>query len=120
MHEVRRRQLFHVDRVVDEHGCIPVNEGLEDSIIVWKETHIGINQLVCFCRIGDSIRAQVIVNCFNSLADRRSLKVILFDISKARCLIDWLLIFSTDSLVTEMALSELILECFDNCLGILR
>ena len=93
---------------MNQHGRIPVNEGLEDAIIVRKEANIGINQLVCFCRISDSIRAHVIVNCLNSLTDSRSLKVILFDICKARCLIDWLLIFTSNS--PKMTISELILE----------
>ena len=73
MHEIGSRQLFHVDGVVNEHGRIPVNEGLEDTVIVRKEANVGINQLICFCRVRDSICGQVIVNCLNSLADRRSL-----------------------------------------------
>ena len=105
---------------MDEHGRISINEGLEDAIIIRKEAHVGINKLICFCRIGDSIRAHIIVNCLNSLADCRSLQVILFDIREASRLKDWLLIFTTDNMVAKISFSELFLECFNDCLSILR
>lgn len=43
MHEMRCRELFHVDRVVDQHGSVAINESLQDAIIIGEETNSRIN-----------------------------------------------------------------------------
>ena len=106
VHKLWRRHLFHVDRVVDEHRRVAIDESLQDTFLVRDKSYVSLDNCICFCGVESTIMAQIIVYSFYRMTDTRCM---CLGVSNVRDIIlhpDGLL----DDLVTKMALFKLFLK----------
>ena len=120
VHELGCRYLLHKYWIFDKHSGVPVNECLQDAVIlVWCQENCSFDILVSFCSVKNTVHAQVVVECFYLLSYTCCTKVRIFYISKSchcekRFSIIWM-----DILVAEMALLEFFFHSLSHCFYVL-
>ena len=68
VHEVRGGKLFHIDRIMDQHGGVAINERSQNVILfVWHERDFAVDDLVCLYRVVNGICTQIIVDGLSDL-----------------------------------------------------
>ena len=81
MHELRRRELLHISRVMNEHSRIAIDKGPQDAIILsGDESDRRFDHLVLLLVVGDAVDAQVIIESLYDLTHGLAMQLSIFDI----------------------------------------
>ena len=81
MHEVRGGKLLHIDRIMDEHGSVAINERSQNAVLfVWHEGDFAVDDLVSLYGVVDGIGTQIIVDRLSDLCRCLAMHLSVLDV----------------------------------------